>query len=296
MLLVLSLGVVASTLFLRRARATADTAMLAVGATLSKSFHGPHARARQLLLNGNILTFSTRTVNASVERVIKAYERSCDDLDAPIPETSTAILSDRSQSFARAPLRLGSLAAESALQGSRGYVACLALGADSISLDELATRFARFARTANLGELGSARYVYAASVAGEGERAFVFEASANALDLRALLDPPPEGDAQFDSVPVPEGSAPILFAKELDAPSSVAIYSSSDPVDSILTHYERLLGSSGWRLLDVDTLDVAGASHRDVVVAFKRDQVALVLGSPSVSGRTVFTLLHAGTE
>lgn len=281
---------------LRHARATTDTALFTLGSTISKSFHGPNPRRRQLRLNGNIVSFSTRTVDAPVDRVISAYRRSCNHMDASVADALSVALQDQASGSFRVPLHIASVATDSQLRGSRGYVACLELGSTAIGLAALTRRFRRFAHSGNLGALGVARYVYATSIAEAPERTFVFEAAAKALDLATFINPTAAAGEHSGTLSPPPGAVLVLGAEELDADSRVSVYSSDDSASYILEHYQRVLLAAGWRLVDVGAFDTPSRSLRGVVVGSSANQTALVSTHQTAPDRTVFTILRTGAE
>jgi len=214
-------------LVLRSARADMGEALWAVGSGVLAFPGEPGEEVRRLQLNGVRLSFRTRTVDASLEDVLAHYETACG----------------------------AAIATQTARNGEAGYVACLDMGPAPISLSEIVSRFARFAQTGDLREVGAPRYVLARRVVdGAASKVFLFTLWADAQFKLYRMLPRSAADAagtDLDGVPRPPGSRRILSAQEERQPSGIFLYRvpATSPTE-LESFYRTELRNGGWRIIE----------------------------------------------
>jgi len=271
------LSAIASLCLLQQARAAVDEAMLGVGSSLMEYPDAKGEAVRGLHLNGARVYFRTQTVDAPSHAVLDHYEASCDG-DAAL---------------------LARLATISVRDAGRGYVACLDLGGEALSLDRLVSRFVRFSRTGDLHEIGQGRYAYAQPVEGsEGSRTFLLTLwTAVGLNLYDIL--PLEGrdaaGSDLTQVPRPPNSQRILSASEVGHSSAVTVYlarASSPP--TLERYYRAAFQARDWEILERHVGERLQVDETSLVAARRGDETITVLAHPGTLGRTVVTILVAG--
>lgn len=262
---VVFVAVSVAALVLRSARADMDEALWAVGSGVLTFPGEPGEEVRRLRLNGVRLSFRTRTVDASLEDVLEHYETACG----------------------------AAIATQSARNVEAGYVACLDMGPAPTGLNEIVSRFARFAQTGDLREVGAPRYVLARRIVdGTASKVFLFTLWADAqFNLYRML-PRSAADAagtDLDGVPRPPGSRRVLSAQEERRPSGIFLYRvpATSPTE-LESFYRTELRNVGWRIIErrpgesvrVDGIHMLSAEKesRVVTVVFRaRDRKATLL-------------------
>ena len=126
-----------------------------------------------------------------------------------------------------------------------GMVACFATGKETSSA-EVFGRVADFAKTGDLGSIGSLRYI----VAKKGESApshVVALWTEGSFNVNKMF--PEQGDAPGNDAPGvlrPPSSKRLLTAYAEGAPYGVRVYDSTLTKESILSEYDKVMPATGW--------------------------------------------------
>ncbi len=272
------LSAIASLCLLRQARAAVDEAMLGFGSALME-YPGTNGEAvRRLHLNGARVYFRTQTVEAPSHAVLSHYERLCDGPD---------------------PL-LGSIATTTVRDAQRGYVACLDIGDQPLSLEGLVSRFVRFSRTGDLHELGQARYAYAQPIEGSGDSRTFLLTMWTTTDFNLYDILPSEGrDAGGGDPPQvsrPPNSQRILSSSEVGHSSAVAVFfaRASSP-STVERFYREQFRTRGWQILERHVGERLQVDQTTLVTGRRGGETVTVLAHAGPIDRTVVTILIAGT-
>ncbi len=298
-LFVLLLAGFVSLCLLRQARAAVDEAMLGFGSNLMEYPGSQEEAVRHLQLNGARVHFRTETVDAPSELVLDHYEVLCDGRDALLAERLSALLADHSPAPGN-EATLRSIATTTARDGGRGYVMCLDMGDEAVSLDTVVSRFVRFALTGDLHEVGVARYAYAQPVEGsEDTRTFLLTMwmgeDFNFYDILPTEDGDAAGDDPTD-VPRPPNSNRILSSGEIGESSSVWVYLAKASSPSALERfYRRQFLARDWQILERYPQEHLQIDQTTLVTAQRGVETVTVLAHPSAIDRTVVTILAVGT-
>ena len=263
-----TLFVLVPALLLRSARADVQEVLWALGSQVMEFPTAPHEGARQLQLNGVRISFRTQTVEAPLVDVLDYYEGACGP----------------------------SIATQTARSESAGYIACLYMGEAPDHLGGLANRFLRFAETADLGELGDARYIFAHHAAtGSTDRTFLLTMWADSgLDLHRLL-PREDADAagsDLDGMPRPSGSQRILSAWEERQPSGVLVYRVvSKSAEELEIFYRTQFLANGWTIVERNTSESIQIDGTHMIAAERDGRLVTVLSHSGEGPQTVLTIL-----
>ena len=274
-----ALAALACAILLRDARAQVDETMLGFGSQAMAFPGAPAEEARAVQINGIEVSLRTQVVNAPLSDVLDRYRSVC--------TSSTATASGYAAI-------LSSLAVRSASNESEGYVACVDLGGPRII--KKTSRFARFAESWDLGDLGSLRYAYAKRAEDRPKHeTFVLTMWADAsLDLRALLSFGADDARGTDlaGVPRPQNAQRILSATEAGAPAGVFVYRvRRSSTSEIARQYRRLLSENGWSILERSEGESIMVDGVRLLSAERAHRMVSVLAHHGEDGRTVVTLL-----
>lgn len=278
--------------------ASIDEAMLDLGSSLMMYPGSEPTRARRLHLNGARVHFRAHTVDAPLEAVLAHYESLCGHGDGQLSERLIGLGRSLEARKVRGDL-LRSLSTLASRGRGRGYVACLDLGRGRLTLDELASRLARFSEHGDLSEVGDVRYVYAHGVEGRAERTFVLSMwTSGAFNFHELLPSAGRDAAGRDlaEVPRPPSSQRILNAVEEGSPSAVVVYlvEASTP-SAVEAFYRETLPSHGWREIAYDSATHRRADPVSLVAFQKAAEMVAVNAHSAKSDQTVVTILKAGS-
>ncbi len=285
----------ASLCLLRQARAAVDEAMLGFGSSLMGYPDSRGEPVRSLQLNGAHLHFRTETVDAPSDVVLAHYEDLCDRRDALLAERLSKLLARHPRAPDRATT-LRSIATTTFMDAGRGYVACLDMGEDGVSLDALVSRFVRFSRTGDLHEIGQARYAYAQPIKGSGgSRTFLLTMWTTAdFNLYGMLPADGRDATGFDpeKVPRPPNSQRILSSRETGHSSAVSVYLAKASSASMLERfYREELPARDWKILERHAGERLQIDKTRLVSAHRGNDIVTVLAHPGAIDRTVVTIL-----
>jgi hypothetical protein len=231
-------------------RAEVNEMMMDLGARMMRYAQASRQdRPRTLLLNGLALRFASGTTRRTVVEVLDRFHARCRQNSGRLAEQIEAIMrrGPSSLDYGRGRLLDGTLRYGGQ---DRGFIACLDLGADEVSPQEILHRVNRFLRIGDLSELGGLRY----AMAEQGERMTSFIAFWTEGEVDLFEAFPSDRDApgrDAEGVPRAPNSVRVLSAWEPDRAPSLAVYRvpSLDSVD-LPGFYRRSLAKNGWRLLE----------------------------------------------
>lgn len=241
--------------------------------------------ARTLLLNGLRLRILTGTSADPPERVSAVLARRCrarsGGPSVQLQERARGRLSPRIAGALDPVLQLAS--------ADGGFVGCLDLGAERVAPEELLARMRRFARSADVADVGALRFAWVRRE-GHGTR-FIALWSDGRLPLRAAF--PPVGDAPGSDVPgFPrlDASRRVLSAwQERAAPMLVAYESRLTP-EQALDDYRRTLQARSYRVEHAAAREhepgaarwllASGAERSAALIAAPRAQGSLLIVTP----------------
>jgi hypothetical protein len=237
--------------------------------------------AHTLMLNGLALRLVAGTSQDPPARVLAALGERCRARDGQL----TLQLQERARG--KLPPRIASRAFDPVLQlgGEHGgFLGCLDLGAQRVEPSELLARARRFAREADVAELGALRFVWTR----REQRATRYVALWSDGPLPLARAFPRSGDApgtDLADLPRPAGSRRILSAWQVGAAPLLVSYEDRAPVQRALPSYAATLRARGQRV-------VLGAPQPDGtrwLFARRGDTATAVIASPRAGG-SVLTL------
>ncbi len=245
---------------------------------------------RDLLLNGQVLRFSSGTALRSADEVLDFFEGRCHEADGGIEEQIQALRSGRPDVFDREAPDSPVLRED---DGHHGYVACVDFG-QSLSVTELGGRIARFNQTHDVGDIGDMRYVFVEQYEREGRTTthFVVMWTHGAFDLDRMF--PEEGDApgrDVEGVGRPPEARRVLSSWERGQPYTISVYQARGDEADLESFYRRSLAHEGWTLVEGDRpsdaprMLVAERGERMVSVVFTTDLEHGVASAAVVDGR-----------
>lgn len=246
---------------------------------------------RDLVLNGQVIRFSSGTADRSVDEVLDFFERRCADVDGGLTEQLDEL---RQQHEGRFPEDRSSSPTLREDNGREGYVACMDYG-QSLSVIELAQRLQRFGETGDVSHVGEMRFVFVRSrETPEGPRThFVAMWTTGSFDLGRMF--PETGDAPGVD---PEGFARpprtrrVLSSFERGEPYTMTVYHTRDDQSALELHYRRELSQNGWTLLEPARQAPADAPR--TLVAEQGDRmVTIVFGTDIETGLSSAAVIDA---
>lgn len=273
-----------------RARAQVSESLWDLGAQMMRFADAREQDApRDLLLNGQVLRFSSGTAVRSADEVLDFFEGRCHEVDGGIEEQLQALRAERPSVFTREPPSSPVLREDN---GRRGYVACVDFGA-SLNVTELGERLARFNETHDVGDIGDMRYVFVEQYEREGRTTthFVVMWTDGAFDLDRMF--PAEGDApgrDVEGVGRPPEARRVLSSWERGQPYTISVYQARGDEAELESFYRRALVGEGWTLLEERRpsdarMLVAERGERMVSVVFSTDLERGVASAAVIDGR-----------
>jgi hypothetical protein len=247
---------------------------------------------RDLVLNGQTLRFSSGTANRSVTEVLDTFEARCGAVDGALEDQVAQLRADHPEVDA------GELEESPVLReqhGGEGFVACLDLGAEPVSAQELAERVARFGQTGDVAAIGDMRYVFAEEYAIEGRTRTHFVAmwTNGAFDLDRMF--PAEGDApgvDLEDVARPPRARRTLSGFERGQPYTMTVYASRESEAALESHFRRTLPARGWTLVEPERAPGPDAP-RMLMAERGRRMLTVILSPDPEQGGTHAALFHS---
>jgi hypothetical protein len=263
------------------ARAALDERVLAGSRTLldlpSEWLAGP---PRIIAVNGARIEVSAGRSELALPALLDHVQAACRTSSGGL----AARLATASQALAPGSgLRDGVLRAESAREG---VVACLAIGATTLSLDEVITRLDHLARHLDLAELGGVLMVRAQ--ARHHGSSFVVAASQGPVPLDVMF--PAHADAAgFDPLdpPRPRLTRRLLSAHQVEREPALFVYESQRAPDELWADYLRELAARGWTLANPGA---ALGGVRQAALLLRAGRSAVVVVEPAGPGARLILL------
>jgi hypothetical protein len=283
LLCVLGLGLTA--FLIHRVHAQVNDALMSLGPEMRLlAGSGNVDRPRALALNGEQIHFASGTTEKDLDTVLDWYEGNCRKEGGDLGAQLERALAEGKTSLGEGTATDHVLRDQ---EGSKGFVACLALGEDEVDAHELLERFERFQKSLNLADVGDMRYVFAEE--GQESTHFVAFWSEGSLDIGRMF--PREGDApgrDVGGIPRPPGGRRILSTFERGEPAGMAMYGESHLGAAELERfYERELPARGWSIIDYDRK----ATDERMLVTERGSQMVTLVFKTDELGRGLTTIL-----
>jgi hypothetical protein len=235
--------------------------------------------AHSLLLNGLRLRMLTGSSADPPERVSAVLAQRCrtrsGELSVQLQERAHGRLPPRITRALDPVLQLGGT--------DGGFVGCLDLGSQRVTPEDLLARMRRFARSADVSEIGALRFAWVRREAHATR--FVALWSDQRLPLRDAF--PPVGDApgsDVPSVPRPSASRRVLSAWREGAAPMLVAYESSRPVDRALLDYEVALQAGAYRIEHATARREHELEGTRWLLASRADRSVAVIASAHANG------------
>lgn len=228
----------------RVAYAHAKQAALDTGRELVRLTDTAHlSGVNRLRINGALVKVSSAVSNLSHQAVLDRFQKECEDHADGMAEEFGALSANlegkpRDQGFPG----VGVLRQDDDMAG---MVVCFAIG-KAAGEAELYSRIAEFAKTGDLGSLGSVRYV----MAKKGQSAasqVVAMWTEGSVDVQKMF--PEKGDSPGNDAPGvlrPPSARRLMTAYAEGAPYGVRVYESTLGRDAILAEYDKVMPATGW--------------------------------------------------
>lgn len=270
-------GVVAGGWVYHRARAQVTESLLGLGPQMM-AYAGARSQdaPRDLVLNGEVIRFSSGTADRTADEVLDFFEARCAESDGGLHEQVLAVHQARPGVVPEPPDRGMALREDN---GRRGYVACIDFGS-SIGFAELTARIERYRQSGDVSDIGEMRYVFVEEdeIDGAPRTHFVAMWTTGSFSLARMF--PEEGDApgrDIEGVGRPPEARRVLTGFERGVPYAMSVYQSRDDEADLERFYRRTLEREGFTFLDGErhpdaprTL-VAEQGERMVTIVFTTD-------------------------
>ncbi len=227
----------------RAVRADLDETLIGVGhETMRLADARAQSEPTELRLNGASVFVSSGMHDGSVTDVLDAFAARCRALDGQWD----AQLSDAGETeLARSGVLSGTLREG---DETRGYVACLDMGSDTVEPTELLARVGAFLDDGDLSHVGHLRYAFAEEAAHGAH--FVTVHTEGSLGVFDMF--PASGDAPGvdpDGVPRPDGARRVLSVAPAGEPYGLTVFGDlRGSVDGVTSFYRRELEAAGFVL------------------------------------------------
>jgi hypothetical protein len=244
---------------------------------------------RQLVVNGQTIHLSSGNAARSLTTVLDFFEARCADVDGAIVEQTEAAIREYGRP-ASVPAGDTSPVLRDERVG-RGFVACLDLGAQSLSPTEIAARLRRYNASGDVHDIGDVRYVFAEGDARSTH--FVAMWSEGSFNLRQMV-PADGGDAPGTDpadAPRPAGARRALHAFERGQSESITVYWSERTDSELEEHYRSSLPRHGWSLVEHPDRDLDSDAPRTLVAMNGSRMLTVVVRPEGARGSSaaVFT-------
>lgn len=286
------LGVAGLVLLLHRAHADVKRALRTLGQNMIV-FYGedePARPPRTLYLNGVSIKFVAGSTPHAVDKVLDFYEARCQARDGRFEE-----LAELADAAVKIPTASGKLL-DSTIRDEgdgKGFVACLDMGPDPVSVEELAARTQEFARTGDLGKIGRFRYIYAER--GVKRTRFVAVWSEGEMNVLGMF--PATGDAPGAdprTLPRPPRGERKLTSWEEGFPQRLYVYETPTSPAELDHFYRATLPGGGWKLLEKPP-QASGLPEGSATLVAERGgkEMAVIVLAPGDDGKTIASFLIA---
>jgi hypothetical protein len=295
LLIALFVGVVAGGWAYHRARAQVGESLMGLGAQMmayadARSQDAP----RDLVLNGEVIRFSSGTADRTADQVLDFFEARCASSDGGLYEQVRAV-HEAQPDVVSAPPERGMALRED--DGARGYVACIDFGS-SIGFGELTARIDRYGESGDVSDIGEMRYVFVEQYEQDGAARthFVTMWTTGSFNIGRMF--PEEGDApgrDIEGVGRPPGARRVLTGFERGVPYSMSVYQSREDEADLERFYRRALEREGFSFLEGQGHGAAGASDapRTVVAEQGERMVTIVFTTDVETGGSSAAVIEA---
>lgn len=262
------------------ARAQVSDELVGFGEHLMAYAHARRQDApRDVFLNGQSFRLSSGTTARTADEVLDHFEARCGEIDGSLPDVFEALELPASQVSPAPTLRVG--------DGMRGYVACLEMGPQEVTLGDFFQRVGAYRNSGDLSELGDFRYVFADEMGEGDERSthFVTVWTVGSLNLGAMF--PEEGDAPgTDAADVdrPPTSRRVLSGYERGQSQRLTVYETRRDEYQLEQFYRGMLEQRGWELLELDPGQASSLPRRMLVAERRQRMVTLVFQTDLETG------------
>ena len=280
----LTLGTVLGALTLARGRARADELVMDVGTQMLSYARATQLDApRTLVVNGlplHVLSGSTRD---AVSTLLDTFDARCHRASGQLDRWAQELPGHR-----RWP-RIAEQALDPVLRREDlhgGYVACLDLGAQTVSAEDLLERLRRFLEHGDLSEVGDLRFAWA-SRSGDATT-YVGVYTDGPVPLGAAF--PAEGDApgtDVTGVPRPSHGRRVLSAFQRDAAPMLASYESTVTPQVALQSFGAQLARQG-----LTPSAPEGAGHALYASTSRGEVDILAFASVTSGDKTLLTVVR----
>ncbi len=232
--------------------------------------------SRTIVLNGARVRVATGRSQESLHALLDRAESECRERSAGLHARANRIADRVHQALP--PLADGILRSENEREG---LVACLELGTDETSFEDLAVRLTEFAEEGDLQALGGVRMVRAEA---RGDKAF-FVSTWNEGRTPLWQMFPETGDApgiEFADVPRPSGARRVLSTWQEQGAPALNVYESTESAQPLMQRYLSALSQLGWQGGDAESVR-NGGNHQ---LMLTRNGHQLVLTAESQDGKT----------
>ena len=230
----------------RIAYAHAKKAAMETGAELVRLTDNAHmSGVYRLRLNGELVKITSAVSYTNHEVILDRFQKECEDhadgMETEFGSLANAVTPDAYPRNEGHP-GIGVLRQS---DDKGGMVMCFATGKATTTAETLA-RVADFAKTGDLGSLGSVRYV----VAKKGENApshVVALWTEGSFNVNKMF--PEEGDTPGNDAPGvlrPPSSRRLMTAYAEGAPYGVRVYDSTMNKEALLAEYDKVMPATGW--------------------------------------------------
>ncbi len=264
------------------ARAQLGDQLFGLGTQMMAYEHATHQDApRDLVVNGQTIHLSSGTTRRPAIEVLDWFEERCAAADGDLARQAAQLQAEHPEIDAPEQPLSPTLRED---DGRNGYVACLDLGAGSVSVGELAERIGRFGETGDVSEIGDARFVFAEQLGEGSETRTHFVGLWTEGELNVLRMFPETGDApgdDVDGVSRPPRARRVLTGHERGMPHSITVYSTRLGEPELESFYRRDLAANGWTILET------GARPSDApptLVAERRERMVTLIFQPDPEG------------
>lgn len=255
---------------------------------------------RRVVINGESMYLATGVTQDSVPAALDYYEAQCARRGGRITESLSS--AQRAQLAGATFNQLWAQAApgarlESMREGDdqEGYVVCVDVGEQRLSVDDLSRRLQEVVRTGDLSHWGNLRYAYVTR-RPTGTRILTV-ATEGRFNLLGMF--PAAGDAPGQDAPglarYP-GMRRVVSAYEDGQPNGLGMYTVTAPMTEVRDWYRREMGRQGWQHAELprDRALAMSESTRDRSLVFTRGNSAtMVLAFEHAEGSTSMMSLLA---
>lgn len=229
------------------------------------------AKPRTIIVNGTRVHILSGRSDLSMTSFLDHVQARCREHDGGL--SALALRARRALPKEKLGTLDGVLRAEN---GKEGVVACLQLGTDAMTSQQLIDRLERFSDRLDLNDLGGVRMVRVSP--REYGSFFVIAMSEGSASLRTMF--PESGDApgmDFSLMARPRNARRLLSAWQVDGEPAINAYRIAGGVDDVWAEQLSKLSQQGWEVLDAQS---AQSSEQHASLFWRAGKTALVVAQP----------------